>query len=106
MDRLKKADSFLRRKDVIICISVCICPEIRDKADLEGLFCPFAHRANLVRHLKGLTEIVPISIVKPYPKGDDKGWPGMSPSAMLDPAMGVQANQPTRMEISILRRPI
>ncbi|KAL2427396.1 Glutathione S-transferase omega-like 2 [Exophiala dermatitidis] len=41
-----------------------------------GLFCPFAHRANLVRHLKGLTEIIDISIVKPYPKGDEKGWPG------------------------------
>ncbi|KAI4596824.1 hypothetical protein KJ359_005167 [Pestalotiopsis sp. 9143b] len=41
-----------------------------------GLFCPFAHRANLVRHLKGLQEKIPISIVKPYPKGDDKGWPG------------------------------
>ncbi|RAL59141.1 hypothetical protein DID88_006697 [Monilinia fructigena] len=33
-----------------------------------GLFCPFAHRVNLIRHLKGLTSILPISIVKPYPK--------------------------------------
>ena len=41
-----------------------------------GLFCPFAHRANLIRNLKGLTGTIPISIVKPYPKGDDKGWPG------------------------------
>ncbi|KAH6698506.1 glutathione S-transferase [Leptodontidium sp. MPI-SDFR-AT-0119] len=41
-----------------------------------GLFCPFAHRANLVRHLRGLAEVLPISIVKPYPKGDSKGWPG------------------------------
>lgn len=41
-----------------------------------GLFCPFAHRANLARHLKGLTEVIDISVVKPYPKGDDKGWPG------------------------------
>lgn len=41
-----------------------------------GLFCPFAHRANFVRHIKGLTEFIDISIVKPYPKGDDKGWPG------------------------------
>ncbi|KAH6658506.1 glutathione S-transferase [Truncatella angustata] len=41
-----------------------------------GLFCPFAHRANLVRHLKGLQDAIPISVVKPYPKGDDKGWPG------------------------------
>ncbi|KAI9709909.1 MAG: hypothetical protein M1820_002986 [Bogoriella megaspora] len=41
-----------------------------------GLFCPFAHRANLMRHLKGLTDIIDLSIVKPYPKGDDKGWPG------------------------------
>ncbi|KAF5572449.1 glutathione S-transferase [Fusarium pseudoanthophilum] len=41
-----------------------------------GLFCPFAHRANLVRHLKGLQDIIGLSVVKPYPKGDDKGWPG------------------------------
>lgn len=41
-----------------------------------GLFCPFAHRANMVRHLKGLTDIIDVSIVCPYPKGDSKGWPG------------------------------
>lgn len=41
-----------------------------------GLFCPFAHRANLVRHLKGLDKVIDLSVVKPYPKGDDKGWPG------------------------------
>jgi len=29
-----------------------------------------------VRHLKGLTEIIDVSVVKPYPKGNDKGWPG------------------------------
>jgi hypothetical protein len=41
-----------------------------------GLFCPFAHRANFVRHLKGLKDFIDISIVKPYPKGDTKGWLG------------------------------
>lgn len=41
-----------------------------------GLFCPYAHRANLVRHLKGLQDVLPISVVRPYPKGDEKGWPG------------------------------
>src|SRR6201992_1537681 len=41
-----------------------------------GLFCPFAHRANFVRHLKGLTDFIDVSIVKPYPKGDENGWPG------------------------------
>jgi glutathionyl-hydroquinone reductase len=41
-----------------------------------GLFCPFAHRANLVRHLKGLNDIIDISVVRPYPKGDENGWPG------------------------------
>jgi putative glutathione S-transferase len=43
-----------------------------------GLFCPFAHRANYVLHLKQLNKYAGIetSIVKPYPKGDDKGWPG------------------------------
>lgn len=43
-----------------------------------GLFCPFAHRANLVRELKQLDKYagIDVSIVKPYPKGNDKGWPG------------------------------
>ena len=43
-----------------------------------GLFCPFAHRANFMLHLKQLNKYAGIetSIVKPYPKGDDKGWPG------------------------------
>lgn len=41
-----------------------------------GLFCPFAHRANLVRHLKKLTNIIDVSVVKPYPKGNEKGYPG------------------------------
>lgn len=43
-----------------------------------GLFCPFAHRANLVLHLKQLNKYAGIetSIVKPYPKGDENGWPG------------------------------
>jgi len=39
----------------------------------SGLFCPFAHRVNLVRHLKNLTDIIDISIVKPFPKGE-AGW--------------------------------
>ena len=41
-----------------------------------GLFCPFAHRTNLVRHIKGLQDYLPLSIVRPYPKGDKDGWPG------------------------------
>ncbi|KAF2714422.1 glutathione S-transferas-like protein [Pleomassaria siparia CBS 279.74] len=38
-----------------------------------GLFCPFAHRVNLVRHIKHLTSIITLSVVKPYPK-DGGGW--------------------------------
>ena len=38
-----------------------------------GLFCPFAHRAIIVRELKGLQKLLPMSIVKPYPK-DNGGW--------------------------------
>ncbi|ODQ54096.1 glutathione S-transferase omega-like 2 [Saitoella complicata NRRL Y-17804] len=61
-----------------------------------GLFCPFAHRANLIRHLKGLTDMIDISIVKPYPKGDENGWPGWKfptsneeyPSATVDKIFG------------------
>lgn len=40
-----------------------------------GLFCPFAHRALLVRYLKGLESLIDVSVVMPYPKGDG-GWPG------------------------------
>ncbi|KAI0901308.1 glutathione S-transferase [Annulohypoxylon nitens] len=38
-----------------------------------GYFCPFAHRANLVRVLKKLDSAIDISIVKAYPKGET-GW--------------------------------
>ncbi|KAK5112780.1 hypothetical protein LTR62_003878 [Meristemomyces frigidus] len=43
-----------------------------------GLFCPFAHRAYFVHELKQLQKYagIDLSIVKPFPKGDDKGWPG------------------------------
>ena len=45
-----------------------------------GLFCPFAHRPNIVRKLKQLDKYagIDVSIVKPYPK-DEPGkpsWPG------------------------------
>ena len=61
-----------------------------------GLFCPFAHRANLVRHLKSLDEIIGLSVVKPYPKGDAGGYPGWRylykgdeyPGATEDPLYG------------------
>jgi putative glutathione S-transferase len=38
-----------------------------------GLFCPFAHRVLITRHLKGLDKFLPLSVVKPYPK-EDGGW--------------------------------
>jgi glutathionyl-hydroquinone reductase len=41
-----------------------------------GLFCPFAQRVNIVRHIKGLQSLIDVSIVAAYPKGDSKGWPG------------------------------
>lgn len=63
-----------------------------------GHFCPFAHRVNLVRHLKGLQDTIPLTVVKPYPKGDDRGWPGWQfptthdeyPGATPDPLFGAQ----------------
>ena len=30
----------------------------------------------MIRYLKGLTEAIPLSIVKAFPKGDEHGWPG------------------------------
>jgi putative glutathione S-transferase len=43
-----------------------------------GLFCPFAHRASIVLHLKQLHKYagIGVSVVKPYPKGNEVGWPG------------------------------
>ncbi|KAL8689908.1 MAG: hypothetical protein Q9218_004527 [Villophora microphyllina] len=38
-----------------------------------GTFCPYAHRADLARSLKGLQPFLPTSIVKPYPK-EPGGW--------------------------------
>lgn len=58
-----------------------------------GLFCPFAHRANLIRHFKGLTSIIPLSIVRAYPKGDEKGWPGWQFPTEEEPYEGSTADQ-------------
>ncbi|PYH89197.1 glutathione S-transferase omega-like 2 [Aspergillus ellipticus CBS 707.79] len=58
-----------------------------------GLFCPFAHRVNFVRHLKGLTKILPVSIVRPYPKGDLKGWPGWKFPATEDEYAGATVDR-------------
>ncbi|KAI4101349.1 MAG: hypothetical protein L6R37_004992 [Teloschistes peruensis] len=38
-----------------------------------GAFCPYAHRADLARSLKGLQPFLPVSIVKPYTEGPG-GW--------------------------------
>jgi len=75
MASLKPTASSLLRKGDTIFISVCLLRCIkRDKANsVWGLFCPFAHRVNLIRNLKGLTEIIDISNVKPFPKGKE-GW--------------------------------
>jgi putative glutathione S-transferase len=59
-----------------------------------GLFCPFAHRANLARHLKGLQDLIPISIVKPYPKGDETGWPGWQFPKSNDEYPGATVDHP------------
>ncbi|KAJ4290544.1 hypothetical protein N0V90_010761 [Kalmusia sp. IMI 367209] len=49
-------------------------PPEKDRYHLYiGLFCPFAHRVNLVRHIKHLTSIITLDVVKPYPK-DGGGW--------------------------------
>lgn len=72
---------------VAVCANNTVC---------TGLFCPFAHRANLARHIKGLTDMIDLSIVRPYPKGDDKGWPGWKfpednneyPNATVDKLFG------------------
>ncbi|KAI8937939.1 hypothetical protein NX059_005622 [Plenodomus lindquistii] len=49
-------------------------PPEKDRYHLYiGLFCPFAHRVNLIRHINKLQNILPISIVRPYPKGE-LGW--------------------------------
>ncbi|KAF2681693.1 hypothetical protein K458DRAFT_309026 [Lentithecium fluviatile CBS 122367] len=49
-------------------------PPEKDRYHLYiGFFCPFAHRANLVRHIKRLTDIISLSVVRPYPK-DGGGW--------------------------------
>ncbi|KAH7410055.1 glutathione S-transferase [Phaeosphaeria sp. MPI-PUGE-AT-0046c] len=65
-------------------------PPEKDRYHLYiGLFCPFAHRANLVLHLKHLTSIIPISIVRPYPKGEpgwrfDETYPNATPDHLFN----------------------
>lgn len=71
---------FSRRKIGIICTSVgWPSSNANDSSTIHsraGLFCPFAHRANIARYLNGLQDVLPVTVVKPYPKGDDHGWPG------------------------------
>ncbi|KAI6352495.1 hypothetical protein MCOR25_009408 [Pyricularia grisea] len=73
-------------------------PEVGRYRLYIGLFCPFAHRANLIRHLKGLKDIIPLTKVKPYPKGNDEGYPGWQfpatadeyPGSDVDPLFGAK----------------
>ncbi|EAW12060.1 putative cell wall organization protein/glutathione transferase (Gto3) [Aspergillus clavatus NRRL 1] len=60
-----------------------------------GLFCPFSHRVDLVRHLCGLVDIIPVSIVRPWPKVAGKGlkFPETDeeyPGATVDPLFGTE----------------
>lgn len=41
-----------------------------------GHFCPYAQRVALIRYIKGLEDIIDISVVKTASKGDNTGWPG------------------------------
>ncbi|KAH4313101.1 hypothetical protein HBH64_012810 [Parastagonospora nodorum] len=65
-------------------------PPEKDRYHLYiGLFCPFAHRPNLVRHLKHLTSTLPISVVRPYPKGEpgwrfDETYPNATPDHLFN----------------------
>ncbi|KAF2113963.1 glutathione S-transferase [Lophiotrema nucula] len=68
-------------------------PPEKDRYHLYiGLFCPFAHRVNLVRHIKHLQNIITLDVVKPYPK-DGGGWrfPSLNdeyPGATVDSLFG------------------
>ncbi|KAJ4992270.1 glutathione S-transferase Gst3 [Stagonosporopsis vannaccii] len=65
-------------------------PPEKDRYHLYiGLFCPFAHRANLVRHIKHLEPFLPTSIVRPYPKGEpgwrfDETYPNATPDHLFN----------------------
>lgn len=53
---------------------------------------------NAVRMLRKLDQFIDVSVVLPYPKGDDKGWPGWKfpktndeyPGATVDKLFGSQ----------------
>jgi putative glutathione S-transferase len=51
-----------------------------------SLACPWAHRTLIVRHLKGLEEVVSVSVVEPVMGGD--GWAFGSAGATADTANG------------------
>lgn len=61
--------------------------------EATGLFCPFAHRPNLVRHVSVLTDIISLSVVRPYPniKGEGLRFPKTNdeyPGATVDHLYG------------------
>ncbi|KAK5097760.1 hypothetical protein LTR70_002802 [Exophiala xenobiotica] len=55
-----------------------------------GLFCPFAHRANLVRRIKGLEDVIPMSIV--YFKADPEYKGRYSVPALWDTKTNTMVN--------------
>ncbi|CAI6341091.1 unnamed protein product [Periconia digitata] len=58
-------------------------PPEKDRYHLYiGHFCPFAHRVQLIRHLKSLQPFITLSVVRPHPK-EGGGWrfPSGRPSA-------------------------
>ena len=75
----EKGQNFLNIFIVVVTIIVVAVPEGLPLAVTLALAFATTRMLrdnNLVRHLKGLTDIIELSIVKPYPKGDEKGWPG------------------------------
>ena len=62
------------------CIDTAIVAE-KDRYHLYvSLACPWAHRTLIFRHLKGLQEIIPISIVQPHML--DQGWQFAEPEPL------------------------
>lgn len=85
---------FLPSQDVTISTLVCRPFQSRSLTnEATGLFCPFAHRPNLVRHVSVSTDIISLSVVRPYPniKGEGLRFPKTNdeyPGATVDHLYG------------------
>jgi len=95
-----KDGKFHRAKAQFHCLddSTAIVPEKNRYHLYVSLACPWAHRTLIFRHLKGLQEIIPVSIVQPHML--DQGWQFAEPEPLYEFTHAYQLYQKANAQYS------